>query len=157
MATIRKQKNGKWRAEIRQQNNRYLSKTFFNKGSASKWAKETEHKLEKESYEEFRDTARLNLGHLIMRYRDEITPNKKGAQQETYKLNFLFRQPITKTKLLIPMHIRTLCYKPCDSHFISSFIESFGNDRVDFACKSTVSLQQNDLPKDTRDLVLDYH
>ena len=48
MATIRKQKNGKWRAEIRQQNNRYLSKTFFNKGSASAWAKDTENKLEKE-------------------------------------------------------------------------------------------------------------
>jgi len=57
MATIRKQKNGKWRAEIRQQNNRYLSKTFFNKGSASQWAKETERKLEKESFEDFRDSA----------------------------------------------------------------------------------------------------
>ena len=100
MATIRKQKSGKWRAEIRQQNNRYLSKTFFNKGSASQWAKETERKLEKESYEDFRDTARLSLGHLIIRYRDEITPNKKSTQNETYKLNFLFRQPIAKTKIL---------------------------------------------------------
>jgi uncharacterized protein YegP (UPF0339 family) len=53
MATIRKQKNGKWRAEIRQQNNRYLSKTFFNKGSASAWAKDTENKLEKEQYEDW--------------------------------------------------------------------------------------------------------
>ena len=65
-----------------------FSKTFVSKGHASQWAKETERKLEKESYEDFRDTARLNLGHLIIRYRDEITPNKKGAQTETYKPSF---------------------------------------------------------------------
>ena len=48
-------------AEIRQQNNRYLSKTFFNKGSASAWAKDTENKLEKEQYEDFKDSAHITL------------------------------------------------------------------------------------------------
>tara|TARA_B100001057_G_scaffold495181_1_gene593548 strand:+ start:8320 stop:9000 length:681 start_codon:yes stop_codon:yes gene_type:complete len=61
-----------------------------------------------------------------------------------------------KPKLVIPMHFRTLCYKPCDMHFISSFIESFGKDRVDFACNSSVSINKSDIPSDTRALVLDY-
>lgn len=60
-------------------------------------------------------------------------------------------------KLVIPMHFRTLCYKPCDMHFISAFVESFGPDRVDFACKSTATLTKTDLPSATRALVLDYH
>ena len=75
LATITKRFK-KWRAEIRQKHNRYISKTFVSKGHASQWAKETERKLEKESYEDFRDSASITLGDLITRYREEITPNK---------------------------------------------------------------------------------
>ena len=89
----------KWRAEVRR-NHRYIGKTFLSKGHASKWVKDTELKLEKEQYEDFRDSAHLSLGNLIARYRDEITPNKKSAQSETYKLNFLNRQPIARCKIL---------------------------------------------------------
>ncbi|MDE0211174.1 MAG: Zn-dependent hydrolase, partial [Boseongicola sp.] len=59
-------------------------------------------------------------------------------------------------KLVIPMHFRTLCYKPCDMHFISAFVDSFGRERVDFACKSTETLSRDELPSETRALVLDY-
>ena len=64
---------------------------------------------------------------------------------------------IVRPRLVIPMHFRTLCYRPCEMHFISSFLESFGEDRVDFACTSAVSLGLGDLPTETRALVLDYH
>ena len=63
---------------------------------------------------------------------------------------------IIKPNLIIPMHFRTLCYKPCDMHFISSFVDSFGSDRVDFACTSSVVLEKQNLPKQSRALVLDY-
>ena len=62
-----------------------------------------------------------------------------------------------KPKLIIPMHFRTLCYKPCDMHFISAFVDSFGSDRIDFACQSTVALSKDVLPSETRAMVLDYH
>ena len=99
MGSVWKEKNKKWRAEVRRKH-RYLGKTFLSKGSATQWVKEVERLLDREQYEDFRKTAHLTLGHLIIRYRDEITPNKKGAQSETYKLNFLFRHPIAKTKIL---------------------------------------------------------
>ena len=99
LATITKRFK-KWRVEIRQKHNRYISKTFVSKGHASQWAKETERKLEKEQYEDFRDSAHISLGHLIIRYRDEITPSKKSIQNETYKLNFLLRHPIARCKIL---------------------------------------------------------
>ena len=99
MSSLRKEKNGRWRAEVRK-NHQYISKTFDSKGDASKWAKQVEIKIEKEQFEDFRDSAHLTLAHLITRYRDEITANKKGARSEIYKLNFLIRQPITRSKVL---------------------------------------------------------
>jgi hypothetical protein len=63
-------------------NHQSISKTFSTKGSATQWAKEIERKIEKESYEDFRDSASITLGDLIIRYRDEITPSKKGARNE---------------------------------------------------------------------------
>ena len=99
MSSLRKEKNGRWRAEVRK-NGLRISKTFDSKGFASKWAREVEIKIEKEQFEDFKDSAHLTLAHLIKRYRDEITPNKKGAVSENYKLNFIIRQPIARTKIL---------------------------------------------------------
>ena len=64
---------------------------------------------------------------------------------------------IVRPRLVIPMQFRTLCYRPCEMLFISAFLESFGEERVDFACTSAVSLRLRDLPSETRALVLDYH
>ena len=99
MSSVRKEKSGRWRAEVKRNNHR-ISKTFDSKGDASKWARQTEIKIEKEQFEDFRDSAHLTLAHLITRYRDEITPTKKGARSEVYKLNFLIRQPIARSKVL---------------------------------------------------------
>ena len=98
MAYIRKVRN-KWRVEIKF-NGKYISKTLQTKGDASKFARETELKLEKDLFEDYRDSRHLTVANLIARYRDEITPSKKGARTETYKLNFLLRQPIARTKIL---------------------------------------------------------
>ena len=93
MGSLRKHKNGKWRAEVRQQH-RQISKIFESKGDASKWIRETEIKIEKESFEDLRDRAHLSLANLITRYRDEITPTKKVARSEVYK--FIKKQLKTK-------------------------------------------------------------
>ncbi len=99
MATISKRKSGKWTAQIRT-HKRYISKTFLKKSNASNWAKEIEYQLDREQYEDFSDSARLTLGDLIRKYRDEITPNKKGGREEAYKLNLLLRHKIAKCRLL---------------------------------------------------------
>ena len=98
MGSLRKYKK-KWRAEARH-NGKYVSKSFQSKGDASKWLRDTELALEKEQFQDFRNSAHLTLGNLITRYRDEITPNKKGAVSEVYKLNFINRHQIARTKIL---------------------------------------------------------
>jgi len=99
MANITKLKSGKWRVQIRS-HNKYISKSFLKKAHASMWAKEIEYQLDRDQYEDFSDTARISLGELITRYRDEITPHKKGRDTEKYKLNFILRHKIAKVKLL---------------------------------------------------------
>jgi L-ascorbate metabolism protein UlaG (beta-lactamase superfamily) len=61
-----------------------------------------------------------------------------------------------KPKLVVPMHFRTLRYKPQNSFWITEFLQLFEGDAVDFACDSTVKLTKESLPSHTRALVLDY-
>lgn len=62
----------------------------------------------------------------------------------------------TKPKIVIPMHFRTLTYKPRDSYWISEFLGHFDDENVDFAFSSTATINKEDLPDSTRVLVVDY-
>lgn len=59
-------------------------------------------------------------------------------------------------KLVIPMHFRTLSYKPRNIFWIDRFLSFFDDSQVDFACAYEVSLSKASLPSSTRVLVLDY-
>jgi len=61
-----------------------------------------------------------------------------------------------RPKLVIPMHFRTLTYRPRNTMWIESFLAHFRDDEVDFACAHNVAIGRGDLPSDTRVLVLDY-
>ena len=62
----------------------------------------------------------------------------------------------TQPKLVVPMHFRTLTYKPRNTVWIESFLERFADSDVDFACASEVEIHSNTLPEKTRVLVVDY-
>lgn len=62
----------------------------------------------------------------------------------------------TQPKLVVPMHFRTLRYKPRNTYWIETFLNLFDNAQIDFACDSEVGLSKADLPRETRVLVLDY-
>lgn len=61
-----------------------------------------------------------------------------------------------RPKLVVPMHFRTLTYKPRNTFWIESFLSRFDDADVDFACASEVELTRAVLPSGTRVLVLDY-
>ncbi|MDJ0822628.1 MAG: MBL fold metallo-hydrolase [Paracoccaceae bacterium] len=61
-----------------------------------------------------------------------------------------------RPKLIIPMHFRTLTYRPRNTMWIESFLAHFKNEAVDFACDHTVQLTRADIPENTRVLVMDY-
>jgi len=61
-----------------------------------------------------------------------------------------------RPKLVIPMHFRTLTYRPRNTMWIDSFLNHFKDEQVDFACNHTVDLTRADIAEDTRVLVMDY-
>lgn len=62
----------------------------------------------------------------------------------------------TKPKLVIPMHFRTLTYRPRNTMWIESFLSHFRDDQIDFACDHTVDITTKALTDRTRVLVMDY-
>lgn len=57
-------------------------------------------------------------------------------------------------RLIVPMHFRTLRYKPRNTFWIESFLSYFNDKDVDFACDWEVTLTRETLPPSTRVLVL---
>ncbi|MFO7320475.1 MAG: MBL fold metallo-hydrolase [Chloroflexota bacterium] len=62
----------------------------------------------------------------------------------------------TRPKLVVPMHFRTLTYKPRNTFWIEKFLSYFDEADVDFACAYEVELTPETMPQATRVLVLDY-
>lgn len=62
----------------------------------------------------------------------------------------------TRPKLVIPMHFRTLTYRPRNTMWIESFLSHFKDEDVDFAFGHTVDISKEDIPERTRVLVMDY-
>lgn len=99
MATIRK-KNGLWQVQIRRKGYRTLSRSFTYKDWALRWAKETERELELGTVPAaISDLKRIIFGDLLSRYLEEITPTKRGAESERYRLSRFLRHSISSLSL----------------------------------------------------------
>lgn len=61
-----------------------------------------------------------------------------------------------KPKLVVPMHFQTLRLKTNDALWLGDFLSYFDKREIDFACDDTVTLRKEDLPRETRVLVLDH-
>lgn len=62
----------------------------------------------------------------------------------------------TRPKLVIPMHFRTLTYRPRNTMWIESFLSHFKEADVDFAFGPAVEITRQAIPDRTRVLVMDY-
>ncbi len=59
-----------------------------------------------------------------------------------------------KPRIVVPMHFRTLRYKPRNTFWIETFLSYFKAEEVDFACAEEVTLTRADIPPQTRALIL---
>ena len=59
-------------------------------------------------------------------------------------------------KLIVPMHFRTLTYRPRNTMWIESFLSFFDDEQIDFACDYQATIGKSDVPDSTRVLVMDY-
>jgi len=98
MATIRKIRN-KWQALIRKHNLKPIYKTFILKEDAVKWSRETEVKIEQGLYQDLTLAKTTTLKDVLAQYRDRVSVNKKGHDQERYKINKIIRSDISDKNL----------------------------------------------------------
>ena len=93
MATFRRRK-GRWQAQVRITGAPPKSRTFIRKEDAQRWALETEALIQRGDLQQGQELLRkTTLRHLLVRYRDDVTPHKRGAANETILVNMLLRQP----------------------------------------------------------------
>lgn len=83
------QRDGKWRVRITRKGHPCISRSFDLKRDAEIFAAVTEADLARGLFRA-KDTI-TTLRALVVRYRDEVTPHKRGSRQETYLLNAILR------------------------------------------------------------------
>ena len=90
MASIRK-RNCLWQAQVRSRKLGSTSKSFHKKSDAVAWAKVQEAAMQTGVWKP-KDNSYSNVGDLMRKYLDKVTPYKKGVGPETRRLNRLLRE-----------------------------------------------------------------
>ncbi len=107
MANIRK-RGSFWQAQVRKTGHPQQTKTFKNKSDAVLWAKSVEVDIERSVLpQSARSLKQIMVSSLIDKYLAEITPSKKSAQKETYRLKRIQRHRLARKTLseLLPRDI----------------------------------------------------
>lgn len=110
MATIRK-RGDSWQAQIRRRGTT-VSKTFLSRSDAKRWANQTEAEADQKGLQpQARALERYTVADLIIRFRDEIAPTRRGYKKERAILNAFLRSDLAKLKIvdLSPDRLSAYC------------------------------------------------
>ena len=100
MATITK-RGHRWSAQIRMQGFPSQSRTFDTKSAARAWAANVETQLNRgECIQDRSGLKATTLGDILARYRREVTPRKRGAESERYRLKKIERDTLCRTSVV---------------------------------------------------------
>lgn len=98
MATIR-QRGNRVEVQIRRKGWPTVSETFPDKTSAREWATVIEAEMVRGVFMDRSEAERNTLGDLFDRYLRDVSPAKKGASSESYRLRSLRRDAISEYKV----------------------------------------------------------
>ncbi len=87
MATLTKRGDGQWQAKVRRKGYPVVSKTFDTKAKADRWARSIEAEMDHGAFVSRAEAESTTLKEALDRYLNEVTPTKKGARQETDRIN----------------------------------------------------------------------
>jgi hypothetical protein len=100
MATIRK-REASWQVQIRRQGHPLITHSFKLKADAEAWARKIEAEIDRGDLPKDRRILRTTLlSELLIRYRDTVTVHKRGAPQETLRLNQFLARPSSQLPLV---------------------------------------------------------
>ena len=129
MASIRKHGN-KWQIRITRRGCATATKSFVNKSDAERWGRQVETQLDRGTFIDNSEAQRTSLADAIERYRREVTPKKKGALQEGYRLNVLKRSKLSRLSL---------------ASVRSTDIAQYRDERAKFVTANTIKNELNTL------------
>jgi len=96
MATIRK-RGAKWQVQIRRVGFPSISRSFHVRKDAEAWARQTEVQVDRsELLSDPRALNHITLGQLVERYRDTVSPKKRGHEVERIILSAFLRHSICR-------------------------------------------------------------
>jgi len=99
MATIRK-RSDKWQAQVRRCGHRGIARSFYRRADAVAWARSLELQADRSDLPpDIRILSRTTLAEIVMRYRDTISPKKRGYEIERIVLTAFLRHPICRKPL----------------------------------------------------------
>jgi integrase len=107
MATVRRLR-GRWQAQVRRKGIPPRAKSFDSKADAEKWARSLEAELDRcGTLPDMRLAEQMTVRDLFARYLVEITPQKRSARTEHYRLQGMMRRSIAHRTLalLTPQHV----------------------------------------------------
>lgn len=96
MAYITKRGPYQWQARIRRNGFPKVSKTFDTKLDAVHWARDIERDMDRGVFVSRAEAESTTLSEALDRYLREITPHKKGAKQETLRINRWKKHPLAE-------------------------------------------------------------
>jgi len=100
VATIRQRSTGAWEVQIRKTGFPTCSRTFDSKAEARAWATQIESEMERGDFRDRTDAEKTTFWTIIKRYMAEVSPAKKGASSEQYRLGAILRDdPIALLKM----------------------------------------------------------
>lgn len=95
MATLR-ERNDRWQVMVRRKGQPAVTKTFTERRDAEAWARLIEVEIERGVFVDRSDADKITLGDVLKRYREEVTPLKKGADTEGVRLSALARHKMAR-------------------------------------------------------------
>jgi integrase len=99
MASIRK-RGDSWQARVTRQGFPPETKSFPTKAEAERWSRIVEGSMDSRQFVSTREAETMTLADLLKRYRESVTPSKRGAVEETFRLKYLERSRMARLAVI---------------------------------------------------------
>lgn len=91
MASVTKYRGNTWRAVVRRTGFKSVSSTFNTKVQAETWARKIESDMDARVYREIRASAADTVRAMFERFRDEVSPTRRGSKWEICRIERFLR------------------------------------------------------------------
>lgn len=99
MASIRK-RGSAWQARVIRKGFPEETATFKTRAEALEWSRDVETSMDAGRYRRTKEAESMLLGDLLQRYRESVTPLKRGATDEAIRLKAMERRRIAKLSVV---------------------------------------------------------